>query len=62
VSNFINDAVLGKSIAQGGFLEELTDNPIIKIVLFVGSISVAGYFTLLFWKEIGALLPKPKNL
>lgn len=62
MSNFINEAVLGKAIAQGSFLEELTDNPIIKIVLFVGSISVAGYFTLRFWREIVALLPKPKHL
>lgn len=62
MSNFINEAVLGKAIAQGGFLEELTDNAIIKLILFAGSISVAGYFTIRFWKEISALFPKPKNL
>lgn len=54
--NFVNEAVFGKYVGQN-FLDELTKNPIIKVVLFIGSISVAGYFTIMFFKEISAVIP-----
>ena len=56
MSNFINEAVLGKNILQEGFLDELTENPLIKLVIFIGSVAVAGYFTIMFSKELWAVL------
>ena len=51
VSNFINQAVLGKGIVQEGFLEELAENPLIKLVMFIGTVAFAGYFIIMFGKE-----------
>lgn len=58
--NFVNEAVLGKSIGQN-FFTELTSSPIIRVVLFIGSICVAGYFTIMFFKEASALLPRARG-
>ena len=55
-SNFVNDAITGKSVGEN-FFTELTSSPIIKVVLFIGSICVAGYFTIMFFKEASLLLP-----
>lgn len=63
VSNFINDAVLGKDILvlgnvslQEGFFEELTENPLIKLVIFIGSVAIAGYFIIMFGKEFWTIV------
>ncbi|GAI99237.1 unnamed protein product, partial [marine sediment metagenome] len=57
MSNFVNDAVIGKSVGST-FFDELTASPIIKVVLFIGSVCVAGYFTIMFFKEASLLLPR----
>jgi len=57
--NFVNDAVMGKYVGQG-FFDELTRSPIIKVILFIGSVSVAGYFMIMFFKEASALLPRAR--
>jgi len=62
VSNFVNDAVLGKlgkGIVQEKFLEELTENPYVKLVIFIGTIAFAGYFIIMFGKEsLSVISPK----
>lgn len=57
MSNFVNDAVIGKSVGAN-FFDELTKSPIIKVILFIGSVAVAGYFTIMFFKEASLLFPK----
>ena len=56
VSNFINDAVIGKGIVEEGFFEELTENPLIRLVIFIGSVAISGYFIIMFSKELWAVL------
>lgn len=56
MQNFVNQAVLGKGIIQEGFFEELTENPLIKIVVFIGSVAIAGYFIIMFSKELWIIL------
>ena len=56
MQNFVNEAIMGKSVGQS-FFDELTASPIIKVVMFIGSICVAGYFTIMFFKEASLLLP-----
>ena len=56
MSNFVSEAVIGNSITQDGFLEELTENPIIKLVVFIGSVAIAGYFIIMFGKELSAII------
>lgn len=56
VSNFVNEAVIGKTILQEGFLDELTKNPLIKLVIFIGSMAIAGYFIIMFSKELWVIL------
>ena len=57
--NFVNEAVLGKSISQEDFLtyfqEHLEETPIIKFVLFVGAVAFAGVYTLIFLSKIRQL-------
>lgn len=57
--NFVNEAVMGKSVGSN-FFDELTASPIIKVVLFIGSICVAGYFTIMFFKEASSILPRAR--
>ena len=57
--NFVNDAVIGKYVGEN-FFTELTASPIIKVILFIGSISVAGYFMIMFFKEASTLLPRAR--
>jgi len=56
MQNFVNEAVLGKSISQESFLtyfqEILEGTPIIKFVLFVGAVAFAGFYTIAFVNEI----------
>ena len=54
--NFVNEAVMGKYIGEN-FFDELTKSPIIKVIMFIGSIAVAGYFIIMFFKEASLLLP-----
>lgn len=60
MSNFVNQAVLGKVIGQNDFLEELTKNPIVKLFIFIGSVAIAGYFTIKFGKELWSVVFVPK--
>ena len=50
--NFVSASVLGKPVSQDDFLSELSENPLVKLALFIGAISVAGYFTIMFVKEL----------
>lgn len=50
---------MGKSVGQN-FLDELTKSPIIKVIMFIGSIAVAGYFIIMFFKEASAILPRAR--
>lgn len=59
MSNFVNEAVMGKYVGQN-FLDELTASPIIKVIMFVGSICVAGYFMIMFFKEASSILPRSR--
>ena len=59
MQNFVNEAVMGKSVGQN-FLDELTKSPIIKVIMFIGSIAVAGYFIIMFFKEASAILPRAR--
>ena len=59
MQNFVNQAVFGKSVGEN-FFTELTASPIIKVVLFIGSICVAGYFTIMFFKEASSILPRAR--
>ena len=56
MQNFINEAVLSKSISQDDFLiyfqEILEETPIIKFVLFVGAVAFAGFYTIAFVREL----------
>ena len=56
MQNFVNQAVFGKGIIKEGFFEELTENPLIRIVIFIGSVAVAGYFIIMFSKELWSVL------
>jgi len=56
MQNFVNQAIFGKSISEN-FFTEMTENPIIKVILFIGSVAVAGYFTIMFFKEASSILP-----
>jgi len=56
VSNFVNDAVIGKAVLKEGFFEELTENPFIRLVIFIGSVAISGYFIIMFSKELWAVL------
>jgi len=65
MSNFVNDAIFGTykcSTCDGSvgenFFDELTKSPIIKVILFIGSVAVAGYFTIMFFKEASVILPR----
>ena len=68
MSNFVNDAIFGTykcstcsgSVGQN-FFDELTKSPIIKVIMFIGSIAVAGYFIIMFFKEASVLLPIPRG-
>jgi len=59
MQNFVNQAVMGKYIGDN-FLDELTKSPIIKVIMFIGSIAVAGYFIIMFFKEASAILPRAR--
>lgn len=62
VSNFVNDAVIGKITIKEGFLEELIENPLIKLVIFIGTVAFAGYFIIMFGKESwGVVFPEKKT-
>jgi len=51
MGNFINEAVLGKNVVQEGFLDELVENPLIRLVIFIGTVAFAGYFIIIFCRE-----------
>jgi len=57
VSNAISEAVLGRGIVLEGFLDELTENQLIKLVIFAGTVAFAGYFIITFGKELWAIVP-----
>lgn len=56
MQNFINEAVIGKSISQESFLiyfqEILESAPIVKFVLFVGAVAFSGFYIIGFIKEL----------
>lgn len=53
--NPINDAVFGKC-AGYDFIASTTDNPIVELILIIGSLATAGYFTLMFLGQVGYIL------
>ena len=59
MGNFVNEAVFGRYVGQG-FFDELTASPIVKVILFIGSISIAGYFMIMFFKEASSILPRAR--
>jgi len=61
MSNFVNDAITGKYVGDN-FFDELTKSPIIKVIMFIGSIAVAGYFTIMFFKEVESILSKARMI
>ncbi len=61
VGNLVNDAVIGKITIKEGFLEELIENPLIKLIIFIGTVAFAGYFIIMFGKESWSVV-FPKNV
>lgn len=55
MSNFVNDAVFGK-YAGYDLIAGITDNPIAELILIIGSLATAGYFTLMFLSQVSYML------